>query len=434
VGGANVDVCTNSCVAGSFGGGAGRLTSPAGVGMSGSGDVYVADTSNDRVSEFSPSGVFVRAFGKDVGGSGVDVCTSACVAGSAGGGAGQLDGPQGLGVSGSGEVYVADTQNNRVAEFGPTNAVPVAVADAYSTNEGSALTVGTPASGVLGNDTDADSDPLTAVAYTVPQHGTLSHNADGTFTYTPEQSFNGQDSFTYEASDGQSDSSPATVTITVKPGSPGGPGSPGNPDDHPPVAVGDSAKVGENSSATAIAVLANDTDIDGGPKSVAAITKPAHGTVAITGAGAGVTYKPRGGYCNTGKGGVPDTFSYTLNGGSQATVAVTVTCTPPPRLTVGHRAAHTTRTATSIRLTCKVTRCTGTLSLQPTKLGTRLHHAKATRPTRFNLRAGATKLIRVQIAAASRKQLATKHHAVARAVARVNNGTTATRLLTLAIH
>ena len=130
------------------------------------------------------------------------------------------------------------------------------------------------------------------------------------------------------------------------------------------MAVGDAAKVAENAAATTIAVLANDTDVDGGPKSVAAITQPAHGAAAITGGGAGVTYTPARGYCNTGKGSVPDTFSYTLNGGSQATVAVTVACTSQPRLTIGHRAARTTRTATSIRLTCKVARCKGTLSLQ----------------------------------------------------------------------
>jgi hypothetical protein len=122
-----------------------------------------------------------------VGGSGVDVCTSAC----AGGGAGQLNLPSGVAVSG-GEVYVADTSNNRVAEFGPTNAPPVALADAYSTNEDTALTVGAPASGVLGNDPDGDNDPLTAVGYTDPQHGTLSHNADGTFSYTPDSNFNGR--------------------------------------------------------------------------------------------------------------------------------------------------------------------------------------------------------------------------------------------------
>ena len=82
------------------GGGAGQLSFPTGVAVSGSGDVYAAERDNNRVSEFSQVGVFVRAFGKDVGGSGVDVCAGSCVAGSAGGGAGQLDGPRGVAVSG----------------------------------------------------------------------------------------------------------------------------------------------------------------------------------------------------------------------------------------------------------------------------------------------------------------------------------------------
>lgn len=98
--------------------------------------------------------------------------------------------------------------------------------------------------------------------------------------------------------------------------------------------------------------------------------------------GSGVTYTARRGYCNTGKGGQPDTFSYTLNGGSRATVAVSVTSAPGPSLTIGHRVAHTTRTATSVRLTCKGGRCKGTLSLQHTNLGTRIHHARRVgRPT-----------------------------------------------------
>ena len=41
----------------------------------------------------------------------------------------------------------------------------------------------------------------------------------------------------------------------------------------------------EDSGATAIDVLANDTDIDGGPKTIASATEPANGTVVITGGG-----------------------------------------------------------------------------------------------------------------------------------------------------
>jgi large repetitive protein len=51
-----------------------------------------------------------------------------------------------------------------------------------------------------------------------PGHGSLSLNADGSFTYTPAANFHGPDTFTYEASDGALASNPATVTITVSSG------------------------------------------------------------------------------------------------------------------------------------------------------------------------------------------------------------------------
>jgi large repetitive protein len=50
------------------------------------------------------------------------------------------------------------------------------------------------------------------------------------------------------------------------------------------------------------------------------VTQPANGTVAITNAGADLTYTPNPNYCNDPPGTTPDTFTYTLNGGSIATV------------------------------------------------------------------------------------------------------------------
>jgi hypothetical protein len=81
-----------------------------------------------------------------------------------------------------------------------TNRAPVAPGDAFSTAEDTVLTV--PAPGVLGNDTDPDGDPLTAVLVTGPSHGSLTLNANGSFSYTPAADFAGSDSFTYRASDG----------------------------------------------------------------------------------------------------------------------------------------------------------------------------------------------------------------------------------------
>ena len=87
----------------------------------------------------------------------------------------------------------------------------------------------------------------------------------------------------------------------------------------------------EDAAATAIAVLTNDTDVDGGPEPISAASDPANGTVVITGGGTGLTYQPDANYCNSPPGTTLDTFTYTLTpGGSTATVSVTVTCVNDP--------------------------------------------------------------------------------------------------------
>jgi hypothetical protein len=99
--------------------------------------------------------------------------------------------------------------------------------------------------------------------------------------------------------------------------------------DAPATARNDVAAVNEDAPPTTINVLANDTDPDGGPKLVATVTQPAHGSAAI--GGGGVRYKPQADYCND-IGASRDTFTYKLNGGSTATVTVKVQCvddTPP---------------------------------------------------------------------------------------------------------
>ena len=93
------------------------------------------------------------------------------------------------------------------------NDAPVATDDSYNAVEDTPLVVA--AAGVLGNDADVDGNPLTAIVVTWPTHGTLTLNADGSFTYTPALNYNGTDSFTYKANDGTADSNTATVTIAV---------------------------------------------------------------------------------------------------------------------------------------------------------------------------------------------------------------------------
>jgi hypothetical protein len=80
------------------------------------------------------------------------------------------------------------------------NTPPTAVDDSYSTDEDVILNMAAP--GVLGNDSDADLDPLSAVLNTDVSNGNLILNTDGSFSYTPNANFNGSDSFTYTANDG----------------------------------------------------------------------------------------------------------------------------------------------------------------------------------------------------------------------------------------
>jgi hypothetical protein len=98
---------------------------------------------------------------------------------------------------------------------GGSNSAPTAVADGYNVAEDGSLGPAAGA-GVLANDDDPDNDALTAVLGTGPSHAlTFDLNADGSFTYVPAPDFNGEDSFTYHASDGTLSSGTVAVTITV---------------------------------------------------------------------------------------------------------------------------------------------------------------------------------------------------------------------------
>ena len=85
--------------------------------------------------------------------------------------------------------------------------------DSYSTNEDQVLNVAAP--GVLGNDADIDGRPLQAVLVSGPAHGTLTLNANGSFSYMPAANFNGADSFSYKANDGSDDSNRRPCLILV---------------------------------------------------------------------------------------------------------------------------------------------------------------------------------------------------------------------------
>lgn len=95
----------------------------------------------------------------------------------------------------------------------PANTTPRAIADAYAMLEDSVLTI--PSTGVVGNDTDADGDPLRAILANNVDHGTLTLYSTGAFIYTPNTGFTGRDFFTYRATDGQTNSNTARVNINI---------------------------------------------------------------------------------------------------------------------------------------------------------------------------------------------------------------------------
>ena len=213
----------------------------------------------------------------------------------------------------------------------PVNDAPLALSDLYTTDEDTPLTQAAP--GVLANDADADSS-LTAVLVNGPSHGTLTLNADGSFSYTPAANYDGEDSFTYTANDGLVDSSPATVSITV------------TPVNDAPVAGDDGYSTLEDTalSQAAPGVLVNDTDAESALTAIL-VTGPSHGTLILNANGS-FTYTPVLNYSG------PDAFTYKANDGTtytgDATVSLTVTAVNDSPVAVDDGYTTTEDTALSV--------------------------------------------------------------------------------------
>jgi len=191
------------------------------------------------------------------------------------------------------------------------NAPPEATVDAYSVNEDATLRIYA-ADGVLANDTDAEDDDLVAVLVDDAQHGTLTLDANGSFTYTPDADFYGTDTFSYRAQDDYSQSSTVEVTITVEAQA------------DKPTAVDDEFTVSEGDETHDLDVLDNDhTDPDGSQAlTIISVTQGSEGgTVAISDGGLSVEYTPGSAFSGT------ETFTYTIEDTDGLTDQATVTMT-----------------------------------------------------------------------------------------------------------
>jgi VCBS repeat-containing protein len=216
-----------------------------------------------------------------------------------------------------GTVYSSPAQVT-ITVSGGGNTAPEANADSYTTTEGVQLVVIAP--GVLGNDFDAEGDILTTRLWVAPLHGNLVLNADGSFVYTPVAGYDGQDQFTYKAFDGELESFPAVVTITV------------NPLNTAPVAAADTYTTTINTTLTVVApgVLLNDYDADGNPLTAELLGAPPALGILDLNADGSFTYVPAEDYI----GNV--TFTYQAYDGmdyseqpAQVTIEVQSTNTAP---------------------------------------------------------------------------------------------------------
>jgi hypothetical protein len=163
---------------------------------------------------------------------------------------------------------------------------------------------------------DSDGDPLNYTVVGGPGNGILNGSAPN-LSYQPGPDFNGADSFTFVANDGQMDSNTATVSIMVQ------------PVNDAPTATGEaySLLAGSSINVSAPGVLGNDDDVDSGTLTAVILNGTAHGAVTLNLDGS-FSYTPDAGYSG------PDVFTYRASDGlllsNTATVDLDVVPYFPP--------------------------------------------------------------------------------------------------------
>lgn len=170
--------------------------------------------------------------------------------------------------------------------------------------------------------TDDDADPLTFEVVSRPSHGTLttdSLSCDGmtctqTYTYTPDVDYNGSDSFTFRASDGDLGSNVGTITLEV------------TQTNDVPSATPTSTATDED---VAVTLTLEGSDIDGDILSFLIVDQPENGTVEPSGAVGctGTTCSQPYTYTPALNFNGIDTFSFKTNDGDANSGLAVVTVT-----------------------------------------------------------------------------------------------------------
>lgn len=170
--------------------------------------------------------------------------------------------------------------------------------DKPSASDGSASTrIGQAVSGQLQASNPQSGDTLTYNIVTQPSHGTVSLTDanKGTFTYTPGSGYDGNDSFTFLANNGFSNSNTATESVSVA--------------DDAPVAKDGSVNSTANKAVTG-QLQASDPD-SGDTLTFNIVTQPGHGTVSLSDVNSGTfNYTPDSGYVGD------DSFTFNVKDGS----------------------------------------------------------------------------------------------------------------------
>lgn len=246
------------------------------------------------------------------------------------------------------------------------NDAPVANPDVASTNEDTPVTFS-----IVSNDTDVDGsidgstvdlNPTLAGQQTsiTPTGGTVTVDASGMVTVTPNSNYDGQITFNYRVADNEGlYSNTATVTVTV------------DATNDPPVANADAASTNEDTPVN-INILANDSDPDGSIDAGSVDLDPGtagqqttrtlpSGTLAVSPAGV-VTFTPNP---NFDEG--PVTFNYTVadNEGlrsNEATVTITINPINDPPVANADAAATTEDTPVTLNIVSNDTDIDGTIN------------------------------------------------------------------------